>query len=101
MKPFTYERAGSVEAAARAVAAQPAAKFIAGGTNLLDLMKIQVETPLHLVDVKVAFHNGAPSQYREVSLPQLQDLLDEVISDGSNGTPNHHDLVRHDPRPAG
>ena len=51
MKPFTYERAASVEAAAQAVAAQPAAKFIAGGTNLLDLMKIQVETPLHLVDV--------------------------------------------------
>ena len=51
MKPFTYERAGSVEAAAQAVAQQPAAKFIAGGTNLLDLMKIQVETPLHLVDV--------------------------------------------------
>jgi xanthine dehydrogenase YagS FAD-binding subunit len=51
VKPFTYERAGSVEAAAQAVAQQPAAKFIAGGTNLLDLMKIQVETPLHLVDV--------------------------------------------------
>jgi xanthine dehydrogenase YagS FAD-binding subunit len=51
MKAFTYERASSVEAAAQAVARQPAAKFIAGGTNLLDLMKIQVETPVHLVDV--------------------------------------------------
>lgn len=57
-------------------------------------MNQEFVTLLHLVDVKVAFHNGAPSQYREVSLPQLQDLLDEVISDGSNGTPNHHDLVR-------
>jgi xanthine dehydrogenase YagS FAD-binding subunit len=51
MKPFTYERADDVEAAARAVAARPGAKFIAGGTNLLDLMKIQVEAPVHLVDV--------------------------------------------------
>jgi xanthine dehydrogenase YagS FAD-binding subunit len=51
MKPFTYERADSVEAAARAVAGRPGARFIAGGTNLLDLMKIQVEAPAHLVDV--------------------------------------------------
>jgi xanthine dehydrogenase YagS FAD-binding subunit len=51
MKAFTYERATSVEAAAHAVADRPGAKFIAGGTNLLDLMKIQVETPVHLVDV--------------------------------------------------
>ena len=51
MKPFTYERAASPAAAAAAVARTPGAKFIAGGTNLLDLMKLQVETPAHLVDV--------------------------------------------------
>jgi xanthine dehydrogenase YagS FAD-binding subunit len=51
MKPFSYERASSVEAAAQAVAAQPGARFIAGGTNLLDLMKIEVEAPTALVDV--------------------------------------------------
>ncbi len=51
MKAFTYERADSVEAAARAVAQRPGAKFIAGGTNLLDLMKLRVEAPVHLVDV--------------------------------------------------
>jgi xanthine dehydrogenase YagS FAD-binding subunit len=50
MKPFRYERAGSV-ASACASAAQPAAKFIAGGTNLLDLMKLQIETPARLVDI--------------------------------------------------
>jgi xanthine dehydrogenase YagS FAD-binding subunit len=33
------------------VARNPAAKFIAGGTNLLDLMKLQIEAPTHLVDV--------------------------------------------------
>ncbi len=51
MKPFTYERAASVEAAAKAAASVQGARFIAGGTNLLDLMKLQVETPAHLVDV--------------------------------------------------
>lgn len=51
MKPFTYERATSVEAAAKAAASVQGARFIAGGTNLLDLMKLQVETPAHLVDV--------------------------------------------------
>lgn len=52
MKAFTYERAKDPVAAARAVAGRPGAKFIAGGTNLLDLMKIEVETPTHLVDVQ-------------------------------------------------
>ncbi|WP_019902922.1 xanthine dehydrogenase family protein subunit M [Methylobacterium sp. 77] len=51
MKSFTYERATSPAAAAAAVTRVPGAKFIAGGTNLLDLMKLQVETPTHLVDV--------------------------------------------------
>ncbi|MDQ0074689.1 xanthine dehydrogenase YagS FAD-binding subunit [Variovorax boronicumulans] len=51
MKPFTYERAQSATEAAAAVAANPGAKFIAGGTNLLDLMKLQIEAPVHLVDV--------------------------------------------------
>jgi xanthine dehydrogenase YagS FAD-binding subunit len=51
MKPFTYERATSPAAAAAAVASNPSAKFIAGGTNLLDLMKLQIEAPTHLVDV--------------------------------------------------
>jgi len=51
MKPFTYERARSPAQAAAAVARSPGAKFIAGGTNLLDLMKLQIEAPTHLVDV--------------------------------------------------
>ncbi|MGP4670268.1 FAD binding domain-containing protein [Agrobacterium pusense] len=51
MRAFSYERASSVEAAAKAVASNPDAKFIAGGTNLLDLMKLEIETPTHLVDV--------------------------------------------------
>ena len=50
MRAFTYERPASVAAAMRAVS-QPGASFIAGGTNLLDLMKIDVEQPTHLVDI--------------------------------------------------
>ncbi len=50
MRPFTYERARTPAEAASA-AGNPGAKFIAGGTNLLDLMKLQIETPSHLVDV--------------------------------------------------
>jgi len=51
MKAFTYERPAKPADAAAAVARRPAAKFIAGGTNLLDLMKLQIEQPTHLVDV--------------------------------------------------
>ena len=50
MRSFTYERASDVAAAAKA-ASQPGAAFVAGGTNLLDLMKVDVERPTHLVDV--------------------------------------------------
>jgi xanthine dehydrogenase YagS FAD-binding subunit len=51
MKPFTYERAASPAEAASRAARVKGAKFIAGGTNLLDLMKLQIETPAHLIDV--------------------------------------------------
>jgi xanthine dehydrogenase YagS FAD-binding subunit len=50
MKAFTYERAVSIEQAA-AASGVPGAKIIAGGTNLLDLMKLQVETPTRLIDI--------------------------------------------------
>jgi xanthine dehydrogenase YagS FAD-binding subunit len=51
MRAFTYERAQSAAQAVAAMARVPAAKFIAGGTNLLDLMKLEIETPAHLIDV--------------------------------------------------
>ncbi|ALN72465.1 xanthine dehydrogenase family protein subunit M [Aureimonas sp. AU20] len=51
MKPFTFERATTPAEAAKAASAHAGAKFIAGGTNLLDLMKLQIETPQHLIDV--------------------------------------------------
>lgn len=51
MKAFTYERAATPQEAAAAAARTPNARFVAGGTNLLDLMKLQIETPSHLIDV--------------------------------------------------
>ena len=51
MKPFTFERATTPSAAAATAARVPNAKFIAGGTNLLDLMKLQIETPAHIIDL--------------------------------------------------
>ena len=51
MRPFSFERATTPAAAATAAMRNPNAKFIAGGTNLLDLMKLEIETPTHLIDV--------------------------------------------------
>lgn len=51
MKSFTYERATSLKQAVDAAAQNPGARFIAGGTNLLDLMKLEIEIPQHLIDV--------------------------------------------------
>ncbi|MBB6510999.1 MULTISPECIES: xanthine dehydrogenase family protein subunit M [Rhizobium] len=51
MKQFTYERAASPAEAASKAANNQNAKFIAGGTNLLDLMKLEIESPTHLIDV--------------------------------------------------
>jgi xanthine dehydrogenase YagS FAD-binding subunit len=51
MRPFNYVRAADPSSAVQAVAANPQAKFLAGGTNLLDLMKVDVERPSELVDL--------------------------------------------------
>jgi xanthine dehydrogenase YagS FAD-binding subunit len=48
---FQYSRANDISDAVRQVAANPSAKFIAGGTNLIDLMKEDVERPTHLIDI--------------------------------------------------
>ena len=50
MRAFTYERPVDTATALQAIG-KPGAKFLAGGTNLLDLMKVEAETPQHLVDV--------------------------------------------------
>jgi len=71
MKPFTYERVSTPAEAAAAVVRTPDARFIAGGTNLLDLMKLQIETPAHLVDV-----NG-------LALDRIEDTPDGGVRVGA------------------
>lgn len=51
MRPFNYVRAESPADAAAKAAQLDGSRFIAGGTNLLDLMKLEIETPPHLIDV--------------------------------------------------
>ncbi|HEY3910902.1 MAG TPA: xanthine dehydrogenase family protein subunit M [Stellaceae bacterium] len=51
MNPFHYTRASDVADAVRQIAADPSARFIAGGTNLIDLMKEDVERPSRLIDI--------------------------------------------------
>ena len=52
MKPYTYVRAQDVGGAVAALAEAPDAAFLAGGTNLVDLMKLEVMTPNVIVDVR-------------------------------------------------
>jgi len=51
MNPFFYSRANDAAGAVNAIAAKPRTKFLGGGTNLIDLMKMGVETPAQLVDI--------------------------------------------------
>ena len=71
MKAFTYQRARTPAEAAQAAARTPGARFIAGGTNLLDLMKLEIETPPHLIDV-----NG-------LALDQIEPLADGALRIGA------------------
>src|SRR3954469_15428526 len=51
MNPFFYSRANDAAGALSAITAKPQTKFLGGGTNLIDLMKMGVETPAQLVDI--------------------------------------------------
>src|SRR6201981_2405323 len=70
MKPFTYERVTDPRAAGAAVS-RAGAKFISGGPNLLDLMKLEIEQPTHLVDIS------------RLPLKQVEDLPDGGIRIGA------------------
>lgn len=71
MKSFTYERAKSPADAAAIVSQRRGAKFIAGGTNLIDLMKLEIETPTHLVDL------------RHIGLDRVENLSDGGLRIGA------------------
>src|SRR4051794_10617038 len=72
MKPFTYERADSPANAAASAARTPGARFIGGGTNLLDLMKLEIEAPSHVIDV-----NG-------LALDKVEDTADGGLRIGAS-----------------
>ena len=85
MRPFEYVRAESMDAAVRTVAANPQAKFVAGGTNLVDLMKEDVERPVTLVDVtRLRLADIRATSAGGVSLGAL----------ATNATTANHPLVR-------
>eukprot|EP01034_Spumella_vulgaris_P037961 gene37961-46839_t len=71
MRAFTYQRVQSPAEAAAAAQRAPGSRFIAGGTNLLDLMKLEIETPAHLIDV-----NG-------LALDQIESLPDGGLRVGA------------------
>ena len=82
MKPFMYERVTDPRAAGAAVS-RAGAKFISGGTNLLDLMKLEIEQPTHLVDIS------------RLPLKQVEDLPDGGIRIGAQSANSE---VAADPR---
>src|SRR5215204_2642474 len=87
MKSFTYERASSPTQAAAVAKAIEGSRFVAGGTNLLDLMKLEIETPGHLIDI-----NG-------LGLDKLQSAADGGLRIGAsvrNTDLAAHDRVRRD-----
>jgi xanthine dehydrogenase YagS FAD-binding subunit len=82
MRPFTYERVTDARAAGAAVS-RVGAKFISGGTNLLDLMKLEIEQPTHLVDIS------------RLPLKQVEDLPDGGMRIGAQAA---NSVVAGDPR---
>lgn len=85
MQPFEYQRAGSPQDAIRTLGDTPKAKLLAGGTNLVDLMKQDVEKPSHLVDVN------------RLQLSAIEELPDGGLRLGAlahNAETADHALVR-------
>ena len=67
MNPFNYSRATDANQAVTAVSRKPQNKFLGGGTNLIDLMKMGVETPNGLIDIN------------RLLLAQIEELPDKGV----------------------
>lgn len=83
MNPFDYQRAGDIDTAIQGISAD--ARFLAGGTNLIDLMKQGVERPRKLVDIN------------RVALASIDPLPDGGLRIGAlarNSDTANHPLVR-------
>jgi xanthine dehydrogenase YagS FAD-binding subunit len=81
VKTFDYVRAGSLEEATDAFAARPGARYLGGGTNLVDLMKLGVERPAALVDIS------------RLPLDAVEELPDGSLRVGA--TVRNSDLAAH------
>ncbi|MFC7936570.1 FAD binding domain-containing protein [Streptomyces sp. NPDC057387] len=81
MREFGYQRADDVSGAVALLAADPDARFLGGGTNLVDLMKTGVERPARLVDV------------RELPLDSIEETADGGLRIGATVT--NSDLAAH------
>jgi xanthine dehydrogenase YagS FAD-binding subunit len=84
MRPFTYTKPATAVEAVRAIAAAgPGARFLAGGTTLYDLMKLNVETPSGIVDIKALAELGSfdTSSSSELVFGALSRMSD-VAADG-------------------
>jgi xanthine dehydrogenase YagS FAD-binding subunit len=86
MKPFKYTRATSAAAAAQEVSASPGTRFLGGGTNLLDLMREGVESPIELVDITSLKLNQIRVANAGVSIGALAKNTDTA----------NHPLIRRD-----
>src|SRR5689334_23188062 len=83
---FQYTRAIDVADAVRQVAADPGAKFVAGGTNLIDLMKEDVERPTRLIDIT------------RLPLKSVEETVDGGLRIGAlvpNSDLAYHPLIAH------
>lgn len=85
MRPFEFQRASDPQAAVSAIGSAASAKFLAGGTNLIDLMKQDVESPAHLIDIN------------RLELAKIEELPDGGLRLGAlarNADTADHPLVR-------
>src|SRR5437773_2414203 len=85
MNPFSYSRVADPGEAVNTLAGKPQGKFLGGGTNLIDLMKMGVETPNELVDIN------------RLSLAQIEELPDKRVRIGAlarNSDVAEHELIK-------
>jgi len=85
MNPFGYSRAADANEAVTIISAKPNGKFLGGGTNLIDLMKMGVETPNELIDI-----NRLP-------LAQIEELPNKGVRIGAlarNSDVAEHALIK-------
>ena len=85
MNPFTYSRATDTNQAVTEISGKPQGKFLGGGTNLIDLMKMGVEAPNELIDI-----NRLP-------LAQIEELPDKRVRIGAlarNSDVAEHNVIK-------